>query len=579
MSKRSKLPNQVEQRIIRQCMEAILFEKLLPYEEYDLDEGWKQFIVQGPISTYQCLGKRSAFDRVRLQGMPLKKDKGSQAIPTIDDLIGEAPLTHQQKQVLLHELKQTALLSEWNEQHLVPLRSRRELSYEQLEAALIEGHPYHPCFKARTGFTLVDHQAYGNETNETFQLVWVGVKKEDVVTYYPEEEHSFLQKEFGHQTWKKVVEALCQAGGQLYEYRLMPVHPWQWSYLKDEVLEDELKTKDILYLGTYGDEYGASQSLRTLLNYSDLQKAHIKLPLHVMNTSSVRSIQSESIAAAAPISLWLQAIVDQDSFFYKHGDVRILKEYAGASYESGKNPRIKDQLNVLFRDSVTRQLKDGEEAIPFNALSMIENDGLLFIDACLKTHGKKAWLTQFINVSVLPIIHLCVEYGIALEAHGQNVILIQENGWPKGIMLRDFHESLEYYEPYLRNKEAIPDFSSLHKQFQIGKVNDYYWMSSVEALRELVVDTLFVYHLSELSWQLDVVYGFKEESFWTIISKCLGNYRENNALSKDRFDSFHFFSQVQATESLFRKKWQHHGAVQHLIQTGIRMEEAHLVTR
>ncbi|UTR08058.1 siderophore biosynthesis protein [Alkalihalobacillus sp. LMS6] len=578
MSKPSKLPNQVEQRIIRQCMEAILFEKLLPYEEYDLEEGWKQFIVQGSIHTYQCLGKRSAFDRVRLQGMPLKKDKGSQAIPTIDDLIGEAPLTHQQKKVLMHELKQTALLSEWNEQHLVSLRSRRELSYEQLEASLTEGHPYHPCFKARTGFALEDHQRYGNEAKATFQLVWLGIKKEDVKTYYPEEEHSFLQKEFGHQTWKQVVEALCQAGGQLYEYRLMPIHPWQWSYLKEEVLEDELQTKDILFLGTFGDQYGATQSLRTLLNHSDVQKAHVKLPLHVMNTSSVRTIQSESIAAAAPISQWLQTIVEQDSFFYKHGDVRILKEYAGASYETAKNPRIKDELNVLFRDSVTRHIQDGEQAIPFNALSMIENDGLLFIDTSLNTYGIKAWLTQLVNVSVIPIIHLCVEHGIALEAHGQNVILIQDNGWPKGIMLRDFHESLEYYEPFSRNKDAIPDFSSLHKQFQVGKMNDYYWMSSVEALRELVVDTLFVYHLTELSWQLDAVYGFKEDSFWTIVSRCLNNYREKNALSKVRFDSFQFFSQMQTAESLFRKKWQNDGATQHLIRNGLQMEEVY-VTR
>lgn len=229
----SQLPSKNEQRIIRQLVESILFERLLPYQESDLQEGWKLFSISGAKRTYQCLGKRAAFDRVRLQGIPLiSRSDGFQAIPTVAEIVEDAPLSKENQLALLHELEQTAQFSDWNDAHICKLPSRRDLSYDQLESALSEGHPYHPCFKARTGFTTADHRAYGNEADEGFKLTWIGIKKEAVAIYFPEEEHSFWQRELGYGQWSTIVKALCQEGGQLTEYRLFPVHPWQWDWLQ-----------------------------------------------------------------------------------------------------------------------------------------------------------------------------------------------------------------------------------------------------------------------------------------------------------------------------------------------------------
>lgn len=573
----SQLPSKTEQRIIRQCMEAILFEQLLPYHESDIQEGWKLFYVKGANRVYQCLGKRSAFDRVRLQGMPLiSKKEGVQAIPTLMEIVEDAPLTSEQRHALLHELQQTALLSEWNDMYITKAQSRRGLSYEQLESELSEGHPYHPCFKARTGFTLSDHQAYGNEKGEAFALIWLGVKKEDVATYYPEEEHSFLQRELGYGTWSKIVKALCKAGGQLTDYRLMPVHPWQWKRLKKELVQEAQENKEILYLGPLGQFYRGSQSLRTLINRDSPEKAHIKLPLHVMNTSSIRTIQPESVAAAPQLSTWLETIVEQDAFLASNYDVRILKEYAGAAYEPKNQPKINCELNILYRESVAGRLCEGEQAIPFNALSLQEEDGNLFIAPSIDQYGLEVWLEQLIEISVIPIIHLCAEHGIALEAHAQNMILVLENGWPKAVMLRDFHESMEYYEPWIRNKEAIPPFGDLHAAFENGHEDEYYWMSSEEALRELVMDTLFVYHLTELSWQVEQNQRFTEAQFWSIVNRCLSRYFEKNHVAKSRFDSLGFDADIIKTESLFKKKWANEKESSHQIKNVLKREANHV---
>ncbi len=574
MQKPSNLPNKAEQRVIRQCFEAILFEQLLPYDERPAQNGWKIFTIRGKKHMYQCLGKRSAFDRVRIQGMPLLSARsGRQAFPRIKDIVEDAALSVEKSQALYAELSQTVFLSNWNEEYIRGTPSRRMLTYEQLEEAIGEGHPYHPCFKARTGFSLEDHQAFGNEAGAVFSLVWLGVKKEDVHTYYPEEEQSFLQKEFGYDTWKKVVEALCQAGGQLYDYRILPVHPWQWETLQNNELKEAVETKDVLYLGAFGDCYGASQSIRTVMNKDNPFQAQLKLPLQMINTSSLRTVQSESVAAAPHLSRWLQEVVEQDPFLHKQHDVRLLKEYAGASYEPSGYPWIMGNVNVIFRESVQSQLQSGERAVPLNALSLKEKDGSLFIAPFLKDFGIEAWLKQLIEVVVTPVVHLCLIHGIAVEAHGQNMILIlSDTNWPIGVLLRDFHESLEYYEPYVKEKKSIPQFHEIHSSFKEGAVDDYYWMSSPEALRELIVDTLFVYNLTELSWQLECELDFKEDRFWNFVTVSLMRYLQRENEMNERLHAFHLHKEKMTTESLFKKKWTGEKECRHLIRNPIQLE-------
>ncbi|WDF03154.1 IucA/IucC family protein [Shouchella hunanensis] len=574
MQKPSNLPSRAEQRVIRQCFEAILYEHLLPYNEIPSQNGWTFFLIRGEKHVYRCLGKRSAFDRIRLHGMPLMSvQAGTQTFPRIEDIVEDAALSVEQSQALYAELSQTVLLSEWNEQNIRMAKSRRLFTYEQLEGAIGEGHPYHPCFKARTGFSLKDHRAYGNEAGADFSLVWLGVKKEDVNTYYPEEEHSFLQKEFGYGTWKKVVVALCQSGGQLYDYRVLPVHPWQWNAIQSNELKEAIETKDVLYLGTFGDRYNASQSIRTVMNKDNPLQAQLKLPLRMINTSSLRTVQPESVAAAPDLSRWLHEVVEQDPFLHKKHDVRLLKEYAGASYEPSRYPWIAGNINVIFRESVQSQLQRGERAIPLNALSLKEKDGSLFVALFLKDFGIEAWVKQFIEVAVVPVVHLCLAHGIAVEAHGQNMILIlSDTNWPIGVLLRDFHDSLEYYEPYVKKKEAIPNFHEIHSIFKEGATDDYYWMSSPEALRELVVDTLFVYHLAELSWQLECELDFEEETFWNLVNQSLSRYVQREDKENERIHALHLHKEVMTTESLFRKKWTGEKESRHLIKNAIQLE-------
>src|SRR5690606_14980240 len=78
---------------------------------------------------------------------------------TLAGLILSLRLEPAAEQRLLDELSQTVALCRWNRENLTRhLAPRRNLSFDQLESAIFEGHQYHPSFKTRTGFSLEDHQ-------------------------------------------------------------------------------------------------------------------------------------------------------------------------------------------------------------------------------------------------------------------------------------------------------------------------------------------------------------------------------------------------------------------------------------
>src|SRR5690606_24510876 len=91
-------------------------------------------------------------------------------------VVEQLPMPSLVRSELHDELDNTARLCRWNIEQLLPTRgSRRGMSYEELEGAIDEGHPYHPCFKARTGFSLADHERYGPEAGHSFLLRWLAI--------------------------------------------------------------------------------------------------------------------------------------------------------------------------------------------------------------------------------------------------------------------------------------------------------------------------------------------------------------------------------------------------------------------
>ena len=547
-----------EQRVLRQLIEALLYEKLIPYETQAIAQSQEViFSFTLEQQNYCCRGRIGVFDRIRLVAdsiCRLRKD-GSRTGVELSTVVMSLPISDARCEQLLLELEQTIRLCRWNEQYLpICERIRRNLSYVALESAIHEGHLYHPCFKARTGFSLEDHHQYGPETGQHFQLVWLAIARKHVRHELPLAEDNFWQRELDKEVVLLLAHRLRQQGGDFSDYAVMPMHPWQWENLRTEALSAALAQREIIHLGEAGDYYQASQSVRSLLNVSHPMRATLKLPMNLVNTSARRNLEAHGVCSAPAISAWLQAVVRSDAKFRKCYPLSLLNEYAGMIYQP-EQQQLEGQVAAIWRESVALQLMPDEQAVPFSALALMESDGRPFIDDWLERYGREPWLNRLIQVAVLPVWHLLVKHGIALEAHAQNMVLVHRDGWPQKIILRDFHESVEYVDDFLATREHLPDFPLLNAAYIDAPPNRYYWMTSIEALRELVMDTLFVFNLSEISHLVESYYGVSELRFWQWVSQHLQTYVDDNPECAERQAQLQFNVADIHTESLLTRKF------------------------
>jgi len=545
-----------EKRVVRQLFEALLYEDII---EYCFEDGKFTLNIGRTLITAQ--GQTTHFSRVRLDPNSIKRDGVPLTLSNAIKLIHSLPYAEEKRNKLADELKHTLLLCRWNQKNLAQMPSRRALSYMRLESALVEGHPYHPCFKSRSGFSVADHEKYGPEAGGKFKLQWLAIKKEYLsVNFNGETEQSFWKRELGHSTYNYLTDILRQQGGNHQDYGLVPVHPWQYKTIRP-LLEQPLADSDVYSLGLAGDDYQASTSLRTLLNTSNVNKASVKLPLNVVNTSSLRTIEPHSVCTAPHISNWLANVISNDEWLQSQNVLFIQKEYAGIAL---KNPEddsengswinaLLPSLSAIFRDASVLN-EPNAKTVPFAILASTEQDGKPFVAHWIEKHGVEKWLDALINTAVLPVWHLLVNHGIAVEAHAQNMSLILNDGLPKKVVLRDFHESLEYVPEFIANACIVPEFEKINPEYVNAPLNHYYWMDNIGALRELFVDTVFVYNLTELSF-LFSKHGYCSESFfWSKVARALRSYKDSGVTDYSRTNRLSLSEPRIITESLLKKK-------------------------
>jgi siderophore synthetase component len=546
----------IDERIARQLAEALLSERLVAARPSPRTAGPPGELVAfelGPRS-YRCRARRSAFGRVRIaRGTLLAVDRAEPRAARWEQLAEALPARAPIRDEVAAELAATAQFSRWNAEHMAGLGERRRHDYQALEGSLHEGHPYHPCFKGRTGFSLADHGRYGPEGAQAFELEWLAVRRDELVQRDACDDAELVSRELGASVWSEVSQALEAKGLARGEYGVLPCHPWQAARLA-RLAPSALQRRGVLPLGVRAGRYRATQSLRTLMHEADPRASHVKLPLATRVSSSLRTLSPECVSAAPAISAWLADLVASDRYFSSVAGLTILREHASAchSFEADPEPEH-GHAGVIFRESVTSTLSHGEEAVPFNALFARELDGRPFLEPWVERHGLTRWLKRLLFVTVSPIWRLLLRHGVALEAHAQNLVLVHRRGVPERVAVRDFHDSVEYVDDFLAEPERLPDFASLHPRFARAPADRYYRMSSLEELRELVTDCLFVFNLGELAALLLEDYGFPEARFWALVR---GVLREVATDPEDerRAAALAFDAPLVRVESLFTRR-------------------------
>jgi DNA polymerase-3 subunit chi len=179
-------------------------------------------------------------------------------------------------------------------------------------------------------------------------------------------------------------------GGRL----LVPVHPWQAAHVLKRPCEERLTGHPLM-------------SLRTLALPGG---PHVKTALSARLTSSVRDISVGSVAAATALSEFAEELAD---------DRLHVTRTLGAVTDGSPD------LAAVLRESPQVYAAAGERVVPVAALPLT---GLA---------RDPDWLAAFARLALAVGLRL-LELGVALEAHGQNLLVVlSATGAPLRLVYRD----------------------------------------------------------------------------------------------------------------------------------------------
>jgi siderophore synthetase component len=561
------------ERTLCQFISALWFEgTLLGHLEQSID-GKTTLYLQGRDEQGQQFGYRiqtypsDSFGRHRLHGALVDIDSGmpnSDIATVATNLLGSIKSQHRWR--FINELIHTAAKQAYS---LLALQARiqvknvdslLELPYALQEAQLGEGHLYHPCYRSRVGFDLIDHQRYGPEFAQKFALVWLALDKRlGAVHGVTDEDYlRFLEVEIGRENLLALQSAICDAGKDAGNYYLLPVHPWHWQHSVQIQYADWLADGRLLYLGTDQTSWLAQQSIRSLTSLAGEHKHHLKLPLAIANSSADRILSDHHVHNAPLISACLLQLRRDDLNLQQQARLEILAEPMGISLKpDASNEGRYGLLGAIWRQPPSCRLKSGERAFPCTALTVAKEAELeaeLIIAPWLQQHGSETWVAALLKAMLPPFIHLMIAHGILLEAHAQNTVLIVKDGLPTGVAIRDLPGGLHYIAGYTPHENSLSQLRQAPAHRNNANASNGFAMQTKEEARDYLLEVLLFIHLSELAHKLELYQALDEKRFWQLARQAVLDYQAQMPQLAARFAQFDLFVPQLRIEKLASRR-------------------------
>ena len=246
----------------------------------------------------------------------------------------------------------------------------------RLEQLVTDGHPLHPCCRTRGGMTVADVLAYAPEHRPVIRLRRLRVPAD---------------------RWYGDPPPLLYA------------HPWQAERLRDGYpwLTDDGESAPVRPL----------MSLRTVapLDGGD----HVKTAVEVQMTSAVRTVSPAAVHNGPRLSALLTTLTADLP-------LSVLTETAAGAVILDGQP----QRHLAYLRRQAPPVGPGETVLPLGAFAV---PGLL---AEAVGGDPYRWFTDLATVLWTPLVTV-LQRGVALEAHGQNTLVLLRGGRPTRILYRD----------------------------------------------------------------------------------------------------------------------------------------------
>ncbi|MEU0096829.1 IucA/IucC family protein [Kribbella sp. NPDC006257] len=359
-----------------------------------------------------------------------------------------------------------------------------ELHHTGLEGHLT-GHPLLVANKGRLGFSAADSALYTPEARTPLRLVWLAVRRglAEFRGTPSLSEHAVVGQELGSS-----LEEFRSRLDDPDAYVWLPCHPWQLDHVVRTQWARELASGEIVVLGEGPDEYLPTQSIRTMVNVSSLERYQVKLPLKILNTSVYRGIPEHCTLAAPLVTQWLRGLWDRDEVLGRLG-TELLGEVASVtvrhpqlSFSPGVPYQWTETLGCIWRESVEPRLQPGESVWPLAAVLHRDVAGEPLVAALIGESDASTWVGDLLSALMRPLLHLMHHYGITVNPHGENLAVIcGPDGRPARIVVKDLVDDINVSTDPIPARGIEPD--SHHRVLPRKP-----W----HILRQYLVDALFL---------------------------------------------------------------------------------------
>ncbi|SEB89649.1 IucA/IucC family siderophore biosynthesis protein [Streptomyces sp. TLI_105] len=378
-------------------------------------------------------------------------------------------------------------------------------TYLASEQSLLFGHRFHPTPKARTG-DATSWLAYAPEVGAAFPLRHLAVRE------------SLIVEESAAPAAAAPLDLL--AGGVPEGYRLLPAHPWQYEMLSDHPgLRAALDRGDILDLGTGGDPFAATASVRTLYDGDTF----LKFSLNVRITNCLRKNASYELTGAVALTRLLAPVLD--GLTDRFPGSAMLREPAYRSLalpgpDGTPDRALLEGFGVIVREGLAARLLPGTTPLLAAAVADEYPSGPGHVSRLLDGAGPGTaleWWAAYLKLLVPPVLAAYFDHGLVLEPHLQNVVVcVDDDGMPAQVLFRDLEGTKLVPEHHAATLAALP--------------TDVAGPLTYDAERgwDRVAYCLFVNHIAEMLAAVADLHPETEPALWARVRATLQTYADGH---------------------------------------------------
>ncbi|QMU22307.1 IucA/IucC family protein [Gordonia rubripertincta] len=409
--------------------------------------------------------------------------------------------------------------------------------FQTIERTMTEGHPCIVANAGRLGFSADDIDRYAPEVGNHFRLVWVAARREDcdVATVTGVDYDAMLVDELGTDTLAEFDAVLRESGCDPDDYRYLPVHPWQWTEKVRKLYSADLAERRIVFVGESPDLYQAQQSIRTVFNATTPTRHYVKGALSIVNMGFTRGMSADYMRTTPLINNWVRGLVADDPYLSAIG-FEMIFEVAAIGYRSPTFTPITQPgseyrkiLSALWRQSPVTLVRGDEQLSTMAALLHLDHHGDPLVRAFIARSGIPAaeWVRRYLRTYLHPIAYLLYRYELKFSPHGENLILVLDNGVPVRAILKDIGEEVSVFgEP-----EGLPE--------SCARV----LTTEPDEIRNLgVLSDIFDDYLRPLAAVLHVHRLVTDEEFWDLVADSLREFVAAHPDLADQFTKWDLFA-------------------------------------